>query len=104
MVEVVDFEPGAAPTLFVVITDDTTGDPIPADALMISVSIGAACFPLVGVYDPVREGFAVDLNVLEPDVEPRVSYNAYIYADFGEGWVRASAIKLRTLVGCVWQP
>ena len=86
MSDVIEFEPEAAPLFFVQLRDELGGSVVDGSAaqLMLSVSFTepAFCVPLLGVYDPVRNGFNIDLNELANLVQPRVTYKCFMYVKF----------------------
>lgn len=102
-----EFEPNASPPYFIRMREgaDATGFiDLSQSQFMFSVLIDDACFPIVGVYDPDRNGFTVDLSLLADDMQPRVSYTGYFYLDRGTGWRRVGTLKIKPVTGCIWKP
>lgn len=100
------FEPGASVPLFVVLEDDD-GVPIP-DPAAATVRLSVLTTPVTdipGVFDPDRQGFSFDLDLLGPVMTTKKTVKAVFYADWGDGWDRMNEepLLLKPLEGAHWQ-
>lgn len=108
MVDILEFEPGAAPLLFVQLRDEPGGAVLDGSAVQFMLSVSftepAVCVPLVGIYEAERNGFNIDLNELDDVVKPRVTYKCFLYVKYDVRWIAAGELRIKPKVGCIWQP
>lgn len=109
MVDIIEFEPGAAPLLFVQLRDAPGGAVLDGSAVQFMLSVAlpepaAACVPLLGIYDAVRNGFNIDLNELAELVKPRTTYKCYFYVKYDVRWIASGELRIKPKAGCIWQP